>query len=218
MEKDDENYGKYRKEFLKSSCDLLNKSVYDHYKFSWELAILFISSLAIFIKHGDGDVIVIDFITTICLSIAMWAIANIYESNFWYRRNFAIISNIERQFLYQEDEKNIHNYFKEHKKSYDVQDSLKINLKIIIFIIAILVIYHLYFRLTESLYLSNGSLYCHELTVFLPYISLLLLSCCYVIPTINKRKADFEKFISDSPGIPFNEIKKNRHLILKSEK
>lgn len=212
MEKDDENYGENRKEFLKSSCDLLNKSVYDHYKFSWELAILFISSLAIFIKHGDGDVIVIDFITTICLSIAMWAIANIYESNFWYRRNYAISANIERQFLYQEDEKEIHHYFKKHSNKYSVIDSLKINLVIVIFISVILLIYHFVYRILPYCTDSNGVQNCTCFTIFLPYLSIAVLYCCLVQPTKVKRENDYDNFIEKSPGINFDEMPRKEKL------
>lgn len=207
MEEDEKIYSKNRKEFLKSSCDLLNKSVYDHYKFSWELAILFISSLAIFIKHGKGDDIVTDFITTICLSIAMWAIANIYESNFWHRRNFAIIRNIERQFLYQEDEKEIHHYFKKHSNKYSVIDSLKINLVIVIFISVILLIYHISVRLIPYCNNSIGDQKCSCLTIFLPYLTVAVLYCCLVQPTKVKREKDYDDFIEESPGIDYNEMK-----------
>lgn len=211
MEEDNEIYIKNRKDFLITSCKHLYDSINTHYKFSWDIAILFISTLAVFIKHGEGDVVITDFITTICLSIAMWAIAHIYESNFWYRRNIAIISNIERQFLYQEDDKEIHHYFKKQNIKYSIIDSLKINLVLVIFISVILLIYHISYRLIPYCNNSTGDHHCSCLTIFLPYLSLFVLYCCLVQPTKTKREKDYYDFIMNSPGIDFDKVQRKEN-------
>ena len=212
MEEDEKIYSIKRKDFLSISCNNLYDSINTHYKFSWEIAILFISSLAVFINHQCGKEELTDYITTICLSIAMWAIAHIYESNFWYRRNIAIISNIERQFLYKEDSKEILHFFNKSSKKYSVIDSLKINLVLVIFISVILLIYHISYRLIPFCNNSTGEHNCSCLSIFLPYLSLIVLYCYLVQPTKTKREKDYDDFIMNSPGINIDEMrsKKNR--------
>lgn len=52
-----------------------------------------------------------DFVASLVIVTAGWAVAIALDASGWYNRNLHIIANIERQFLRPEDGRDIHFYF-----------------------------------------------------------------------------------------------------------
>jgi len=67
----------------------------------------------------------LDWAVTVVVLVAAWQVAHTIDAGYWYNRNLAIISNIERQFLEATDTANIHPYFAERRPP-KLLDHLKI--------------------------------------------------------------------------------------------
>lgn len=68
----------------------------------------------------------LDVAVTFIIVIAIWVIAHVYNSAYWYNRNLAMIANIERQFLRQSDLREIHYYWGKHRRSNSMIRHLKL--------------------------------------------------------------------------------------------
>jgi hypothetical protein len=56
-----------------------------------------------------------DLGTSIIVLAAGWSIAHAIDSAGWYNRNLLIITNIEQQFLFDSDAREVHHFFEAHR-------------------------------------------------------------------------------------------------------
>jgi len=68
-----------------------------------------------------------DLVASLVILAAGWAVAIAIDAGGWYNRNLLIISNIEKQFLLEEDLREIHFYFGRHRSKWPI-DFLQIQL------------------------------------------------------------------------------------------
>lgn len=110
-------------EMYKETSAHLNR----HILVTWQSIGVVVGALAVFglgDKFGVGNDARLDFVTAVVTVVCAWAIAHVYDANNWFDRNLHIISNIERQFLKQEDLKNIHPYFLSHRREVSSKELL----------------------------------------------------------------------------------------------
>ena len=89
----------------------------------------------------EKQLISLDLAVTIIILVAAWQLAHTIDAGYWYNRNLAIISNIERQFLARADAADIHPYFAERRPP-KLLDHLKIQFAFGTAVAVLVLIYH----------------------------------------------------------------------------
>jgi len=101
---------KRRFDFLMGMYSELWGNVNRHLTVIWQSVGVLGAGLALF-ALTEKNVVGVDFATGAMIVICFWLMANAYVASEWFNRNQAIISNVERQFLYLQDEKEINPFF-----------------------------------------------------------------------------------------------------------
>ncbi len=187
-----------RDEFLIKMYEQMFNDIDRHHKIVWQVIGVLIGSFA-FIALAEKGIIPIDIAVGVVVVLALWVIAHVYDSNYWYNRNLVIISNIERQFLEVSDLRDIHYYFGEHRDKNAIQTSLKIQLYIAWGIIAVFLFYHFATRIYDGLFLEweESNI---EWIRLIPYVVVVVFYFILVRWIKNKREKNYLEFLSNSPG------------------
>lgn len=104
-----------RSDFLIAMYNQLMNEINRHIVVVWQSVSVLVGAFAIW-SLIEKKVISLDIAVTLIIGLAAWVIAHVYDAAYWYNRNLAIIANIERQFLRQQDLREIHYYFGKHRK------------------------------------------------------------------------------------------------------
>lgn len=175
-----------RKEFLVEMYNQLFNDINRHILIVWQAIGVLVGSTTIFVLMSQ-NVLDKDVGVSLILLLCIWAILTTCDSAFWYNRNLAMISNIERQFLVSDDSKEIHYFFKKHR-SHDFIDHLSIQASLIIGVALLSIIYHLKFgSFTKSL-------------AYLPYFIFVIFIILPLYYWFISRKRKYDEFIEKSPG------------------
>jgi hypothetical protein len=109
-----------RSQFLlamyKATWDNINR----HILVVWQSVAALFAALAASYLSGK-QLLNPDFGTSLIVLATGWSIAHSIDSTAWYNRNLLIISNIERQFLFDADESEIHYYFGKHRDARPIE-------------------------------------------------------------------------------------------------
>lgn len=187
-----------RKEFLIKVYEQMFNDIDRHYKFIWQIVGLLIGSFT-FIALSEKGIVTIDLTVSVIIILSLWVIANVYDSNYWYNRNLAIISNIERQFLLTDDQRNIHYYFGKHRSENAIQTSLKIQMYLVYGIVFIFLAYHFIIRIIPGFKIPISDANFDWIRI-LPYLVTVIFYL--LVSWIKcKRKKDYSSFLKNSPGI-----------------
>lgn len=89
----------------------------------------------------EKQILSFNWAATILILASAWQCAHSIDASNWYNRNIAIISNIERQFLTQEDSVKIHPYFGERREP-EMVDHLRIQSYLGIAVASLVLAYH----------------------------------------------------------------------------
>lgn len=185
-----------RKEFLFRMYDQMFNDINTHILVVWQSVGVLIGAFAIF-ALVEKQILSVDLASAIVVLISAWLIAHLYDSSYWYNRNLVIIANIERQFLKQQDLRQIHYYFGKHRKTASMLTHLRIQY---IFGIAIATLVLLYHFLTRVLPEFRAPVSNFDMERILPYLVLgmavLLLACLR-----KNRMNAYQEFLKNSPGI-----------------
>lgn len=111
----------YRKEFLLKMYEQTFNNINRHIMTSWQ-AITALISAFVFLSLTEKNIISLDWAAFLLLIVIVFLVAQLIDSSDWYNRNQAIIVNIERQFLIETDQKEIHDFFSKHRPGNLIQD------------------------------------------------------------------------------------------------
>ena len=186
----------YRKEFLLKMYDQMLNDINTHILVVWQSIGVLIGAFAIF-ALVERQVVPIDFACGIFILIATWLIAHLYDASYWYNRNLAIIANIERQFLAQQDLCNIHYYFGEHRKPNVMLKHLRIQWIFGIILTLLILLYHYLDRIQPFFAVK-----CQNFTIgiIIPYV-VLVVCLIFLILFRNNRNQAYKEFLKNSPCI-----------------
>ena len=162
----------------------------------WQSVGLLAGTFALFALVGSGA-ISLDFASTIITLTTAWLLAHLVDANYWYGRNLAIITNIERQFLTAADLRHIHPYFKEHR-NYSMLDHLKIQGYLAFGIWITVMVYHFWHRVLPGL---DASWSTFDPARASPYVASAI-SLLLLLRLWNKQRKRYKKFLTDAPGLP----------------
>jgi hypothetical protein len=103
-----------REEFLMEMYSRLWDNISRHVTISWQ-AITAVFTATAALALSEKRVLNVDVAASLVLIVCAWAVCHYYDASAWYNRNLVIVANIERQFLKDEDVKEIHFYFTRHR-------------------------------------------------------------------------------------------------------
>jgi hypothetical protein len=118
---------KARSDFLIAMYNQLMNDINRHIVVVWQSVTALLGAFAAW-SLIEKNIISLDVAVTFIIVIAIWVIAHVYDSAYWYNRNLAMIANIERQFLKQSDLREIHYYWGKHRQSNPIIRHLKLQM------------------------------------------------------------------------------------------
>jgi hypothetical protein len=114
-----------REDFLMEMYKQMWTNINRHILVVWQSVSVLLGTLAAF-ALVEKNIISLDVACSLVLIISAWLVAHTIDANYWFNRNLAIISNIERQFLRPNDLCLIHSYFNAHRKGGPLLDHLAV--------------------------------------------------------------------------------------------
>ena len=85
-----------------------------HIVIVWQSICMLIAAITAFALIKD-NLFSLDMAASVALIACIWLLVHVYDSSFWYNRNTAIIANIEKQFLRQDDSGAMKSFFSENQ-------------------------------------------------------------------------------------------------------
>jgi hypothetical protein len=190
-------------EFDKRRADFLQKmyaQMFDDIKVQlqivWQAVAVVAGTFGLFALVEKG-VIPLDVAVAVIVLIAGWLVAHVIEASYWYNRNLVIIANIERQFLRQQDLRDIHYYFGKHRQVGTMIYHLWIQFLFGSCIAGVVLFYHFSIRVVHGFGEPWSGF---ELSRSIPYLVAVL-----AIITLWRHKrykdGEYREFLRNSPGI-----------------
>ena len=190
-----------REELLLKMYDQMFNDINRHILVIWQSVGVLIGAFAIF-SLTEKQIISLDIASSIILLLCHWLISHLYDSAYWYNRNLAIISNIEKQFLLESDLNEIHYYFGKHRPASTMLTHLQIQYRLAVGIGLIVLLYHFFNRVTPGF---NSSWSNFDLIRSFPYL-IVIISIVHLANFKRQRDKSYQEFICNSPG---KEMKSN---------
>jgi hypothetical protein len=121
----------------------------------------------------------------------------VLDAAWWFNRNLIIVTNIERQFLKEQDLQDVHYYFGRHREP-NLLDHYKIQLWFGVVVTGFVVLYHLFARILPGLWNSRAIEFI-DLLRCVPYIALMV--CLFVLRKLYiHQQKEYRKLRDQSPG------------------
>ena len=186
-----------RKEFLLRMYDQLFNEINTHILVVWQSIGVLVSTIAVY-ALVEKSILNIDIANSIIVLICGWLLAHVIDAGYWYNRNLAIISNIEKLFLTEGDLRDVHYYFGKHRPDNKMLTHLLIQMifsnVILFFVIGIQIFNRLIPALQNKTFTS---------LMLLPL--LLFIALCVILARENiLNNEKYQEFLINSPGIPIN--------------
>ncbi|PEC20551.1 MULTISPECIES: hypothetical protein [Bacillus cereus group] len=186
---------KHRKEFLLKMYEQLCIENNRNIGFVVQSVSVIIGAFAI-LSLTEKKIIDMDIASILIILICTWFLRLILDSNYWYNRNLAMISNIEREFLLSSDLKDIHYYFAKPRAANSMLTNYRAQIWLGSGIAIIILLYHFLTRVLPGI---NEPWSNFEIQRCVPYI-VTLVCICTLLKMQKKQKKKYEEFISQSPG------------------
>lgn len=185
----------HRKELLLAMYDQMFKDIDTHILVVWQSVGVLVGAFAIF-ALAEKNIISLDVASSLIVLLGGWLLAHLYDASYWYNRNLVIIANIERQFLSQEDLKQIHYYFGEHRSNKMIKH-LRIQYALGIGVMAIIMGFHFSARVWPNVNAPGAKF---EFLRALPYL-VLIGTGIFLLWLKGNRDDSYTEFKRNSPGI-----------------
>jgi hypothetical protein len=187
-----------RDTFLIEMYNQMFNDINRHILVIWQSAGLVVGAFAIY-ALVEKQILPLDLATAIMVLLCGWHYSHLVDASYWYNRNLAIISNIERQFLEKDDQTQIHYYFGLHRQNkmimhFRLQAALGLGLLMLV------LLYHFTSRVRPtwhwSLHLCDG-----DFMRWLPYL-VGIVAVGFNAWLHWDRNVSFAEFERNSPGKP----------------
>ena len=185
-----------RNAFLVHMYDQLFNDINRHIMVVWQSVSVVIGAFAIF-ALVETKFLPIDIAIGLIVLLCGWLLAHSEDASYWYNRNLAMIANIERQFLKQEDLKKIHYYFGEHRGDNEMIGHLKIQYVFGLSVATLVILYHFFVQVMPGF---SSTIEHFEPIRTIPYL-FSVLAAWFVRQRRNKGKRKYKEFLENSPGI-----------------
>jgi hypothetical protein len=185
-----------RDSFLIAMYSQLWNNINRHITVVWQSVGILAGAFALF-ALVEKHTLSFDWACSLMLLIAGWVVAHTYDANTWFNRNITIVANIERQFLWPEDSKNIHFYFTEHRASGDMLDHFKVHRVFGVAIGLLILLYHFLTRVVPGFGLPWSDFDPNRAVPYFVSIGVMV----WIAWFQKERKNKFNTLLQRSPGI-----------------
>lgn len=195
------NPNEERKEFLVHVYNQMFNDINRHVLVVWQSIGTLVGAFAL-LSLVEKDIMSLDLAAALIVLIGTWLLAHLHDAAYWYNRNLVIIANIERQFLRKQDLRHIHYYFGKHRRDNKMLTHLKIQYYLGVSLVALVTAYHFFTRVLPGI----GSPWQNfEPERCLPYLAFSF-GVVLLFRLWSKRKANYEEFLKNSPGISVDTV------------
>jgi len=188
-----------RKQFLLHMYDQMFNDINTHIIVVWQSVGTLVGAVALF-ALVEKEILPLDLASTVFVFVCGWLIAHLYDASYWYNRNLAIIANIERQFLVQDDLRHIHYYFGKHRAGPKMLTHLRIQRFLGVGMWVLFLLYHATSTLTLSVSLPSTT---EAYFAYVPYLATVVL-VVYLSHLGKSRMTGYNEFLKNSPGLQIN--------------
>jgi hypothetical protein len=186
-----------RRTFLIEMYNQMFSDINRHITVIWQSVGVVVGAFAIF-SLVEKDIIPNDIATSIIVILCFWLFFHMLDAGYWYNRNLAIISNIEKQFLDVSDLKNVHYYFGLHRsKKNRMITHLKIQAALGWGILFLVILYHFLDRILPGMRAQHSEF---DPVRGLPYF-FLIAGLSYGAWLWRDRDESYSNFVTNSPGL-----------------
>lgn len=185
-----------RADFLIEMYKQMWTNINRHILVVWQSVSVLVGTLAAF-ALVEKKVISLDVACSLVVMISAWLVAHTIDANYWFNRNLAIISNIERQFLHSNDLCLIQSYFNTHREAGPLLDHLAVQALLGGAFTLLVLVYHFIERVLPGIGAPWATF---QVLGALPYITFLVAApALWRWHRIETRK--YETFSKESPGL-----------------
>jgi hypothetical protein len=186
-----------RDEFLLEMYRQMFADINRHMTVVWQAVSVVVGAFAI-LALVEKNIIPVDIAVSLIVVLCAWMYAHMLDGGYWYNRNLAIISNIERQFLKTSDLKDIQYYFGKHRSKRNRMISyFRVQAGLATAIASLVILFHFATRVFPGF----GERWSNfEPSRTLPYIAAVgAIAVC--VWFARDRQKSYENFLTNSPGI-----------------
>ena len=186
-----------RREFLLEMYRQMFADINRHMTVVWQAVSVVVGAFAI-LALVEKNIIPIDLAVSLIVILCTWLYAHMLDGGYWYNRNLAIISNIERQFLVTDDLRNIQYYWGKHRSRKNRMISyFRVQAGLGAAIALMVVLFHFVTRVLPGLHAPASAF---EASRALPYAAAIgAVVVCYRFA--KDRQKSYENFLENSPGL-----------------
>lgn len=186
-----------RRTFLIEMYNQMFSDINRHITVIWQSVGVVVGAFAIF-SLVEKNIISTDIATSIIIILCFWLFAHMLDAGYWYNRNLAIISNIEKQFLDVSDLRNIHYYFGLHRsKKNKMITHLRVQAALGWGILSLVILYHFLERILPGMKALHSEI---DPVRALPYF-FLMAGLGYSGWLWGDRDKSYSNFVTNSPGL-----------------
>lgn len=186
-----------RRIFLIEMYKQMFSDINRHMTVVWQSVSVVVGAFAV-LALVEKNVLPIDVAISLIVMLCTWLYAHMLDAAYWYNRNLAIISNIERQFLLISDLKDIQYYFGAHRsKKNRMITQFRIQAALGIGIGGLVILFHFSERVWPGLFLPVSYF---QPARTLPYLAAVgAIAFCGWLR--KDRREAYENFLTQSPGV-----------------
>jgi hypothetical protein len=185
-----------RDDFLKQMYSEMWGNINRHLTVSWQAVGVLAGGFAVFFGLAERQAISIDVAAAVMILIAAWQLCHVFDANTWFNRNLGIITNIERQFFTERDEKEIEFYFTKHREPGKLVGHLRVQFVFGCGTVALVMGIHFVTRVLPGIHSPWSNF---EALRAVPYVAAAI--CVWWVAGERKKQIDRQKeFVKRSPG------------------
>lgn len=186
---------KDRKELLLRMYDQLFNDINRHILVIWQSVGVVVGAFALF-ALAEKNILPFDLGVALILALIGWLFAHLYDAAYWYNRNIAMVANIEKEFLADEDLKKIHYYFGKPRPKNAMLTHLKIQRFLGLLIAFVVLLFHFLGRVLPGIGVPWSAF---DPMRSLPYVIILPI-VIYLVRLRRNRNKSYQEFLKNSPG------------------
>lgn len=160
----------------------------------WQTVGILVGSFAVF-ALTEKNLLPTDLAVALVVAMSGWSVAHNLDGAYWYNRNLAMITNIERQFLLDSDAGDVHYYFARHRPGNKMITHFRIQCWFSASVAALLLVWHFAERVVPR-WEWGGSF---DLSRAAPYI-VLGVGAIGLLRLRSQRNTSYGEFLKNSPG------------------
>lgn len=184
-----------RKAFLIEMYKQLFANINRHILVVWQGVAVLAGAVALF-ALVEKAFLSFDLACSFFVLLLGWFVAHVLDASTWFNRNLAIMTNVERDFLRDEDLTLIHYYFGRPRPHNRMISHFSIQVAFALALALLVLGTHFAYRVIPGFALPLAKF---DLMRALPY-GVSLVTCLYLLAFWRKTKLNYSELLKNSPG------------------